>query len=230
MTVCTQPEARRTVVRTGGCDQEPVGWRMIHPPQVHQLMDEDVIADPRGHQHQAPVQADVTVAPAGSPARALVANADARDDEAVARGQLVEARWKLARGALPMGALFGPLRSALRSILRIARQSLDPCALARHPFELRQCKRVRLAPRTAARDRHAQPSVGIDTEDVAACPWVTNVICRGDRSPVGAIGEPVGASALLVGAMGQSVGASAESVGARGRCNCIRCDENNLTR
>ena len=56
--------------------------------QVHQLVDQHVVADGVRHLHQPPVQADVAVARTRSPAPALIADADARDGQAVLRGQL----------------------------------------------------------------------------------------------------------------------------------------------
>jgi hypothetical protein len=64
-------------VRTRGFDERPEGPRVVEPPQMHQLVDQDIVAHRRGHQDEPPVQADETVASARAPARALVANADA---------------------------------------------------------------------------------------------------------------------------------------------------------
>jgi len=69
---------------------------MVHPAEVHQLMNKNVIPDRRRHEYQSPVQADVSVAATGSPPRTLVANADARDDEPMLRGELQQARRQLA--------------------------------------------------------------------------------------------------------------------------------------
>jgi len=77
---------------------------MVHAAQVHQLMDQDVVPHRGRHQHQPPVQADVRIAAAGTPARTLVANADARHDKAMAGGKLQEARWQLAAGLLAQRA------------------------------------------------------------------------------------------------------------------------------
>jgi len=69
---------------------------MVHPAEVHQLMNKNVIPDRRRHEHQPPVQADVPVAAAGAPPRTLVANADAREDEPMLRSELQQAWGQLA--------------------------------------------------------------------------------------------------------------------------------------
>ena len=91
-----QPLACLGVFRAGGGDKPPVGGRMVHPPQMHELVDEDVVPHRRRHQHQTPVQADVSARAAGSPPRTLVANAHARDDEAMLRREFEQARRQLA--------------------------------------------------------------------------------------------------------------------------------------
>ena len=77
---------------------------MVHPAQMHQLVDKNVIPDRRRHQHQSPVQADVPVTAAGSPPRTLVANAHARDDQAVLRREFQQARRQLAARPFAIGA------------------------------------------------------------------------------------------------------------------------------
>jgi len=68
---------------------------MVHPAQVHQFVNKNVIPDRRRHEHQSPVQADVPVTAAGPPPRTLVANAHARDDEAMLRREFQQARRQL---------------------------------------------------------------------------------------------------------------------------------------
>ena len=83
-----QPVARRHVVGARSRDEAPIVGRMVHAPQMHQLVDEDVIAHRRWHEHEPPVQADVPIAPAGSPSCTLVPDADARHEKTVLRGEL----------------------------------------------------------------------------------------------------------------------------------------------
>ena len=148
--VASQPGARFFVRRTGRRHQLPERRRMIHAPQVHQLVDQHVVADRLRHLHQPPVQADVTAARARSPAPALIADADARDGQAVlrrqapagARGSSRFARSRRARSSTIAGCsrpatsrslvvavafAFAPLALCFRPPLLL----LDPRALAR---------------------------------------------------------------------------------------------------
>jgi hypothetical protein len=59
--------------------------------QVHQLVQEQIVAHGIGHLHKPPVQADATVRRARSPPRALIPDADSSNDETVKRGELIEA-------------------------------------------------------------------------------------------------------------------------------------------
>ncbi len=69
---------------------------MVHPAEVHQFVDEDVIANRCRHQHQSPVQADMAVTPAGTPPRSLITNTDAADREPIACRQFEQPRGQLA--------------------------------------------------------------------------------------------------------------------------------------
>lgn len=87
-----QPVASGAVVGTCFGHQPPVGRRVVHPAEVHQLVDQDVVANPGRHQHQSPVQADVAVRPAGAPARSLITNTDAANGEPMACCQFEQPR------------------------------------------------------------------------------------------------------------------------------------------
>src|SRR5207237_569954 len=69
--------------RAGRGHQLPEELRMVEPLQVHQLVNEHVLAHKIGHQHEAPIQADVSVRRAGSPAPSLIAYAHPRHAQAV---------------------------------------------------------------------------------------------------------------------------------------------------
>ncbi len=90
-----QPVAGGAVVGTCLGHQPPVRRRMVHPSQVHQFVDQDVIANPGRHQHQSPIQADMAVAPTGTPPRSLIPNADAADAKAIACCQFQQPRREL---------------------------------------------------------------------------------------------------------------------------------------
>ena len=76
--VLAKPSARILIAGAGVRDEAPEVARVIEPPQMHQLMDQNVVADDIRHQHKTPVEADVTRRRAGSPPRSLIAYADAR--------------------------------------------------------------------------------------------------------------------------------------------------------
>ena len=79
-------------------DEAPEPPRVVALPQVHQFVDQDVLADLGRHEQQAEVQRDVPARRARSPARALVANRNARDDEAVPLGEREKLRRQFDRG------------------------------------------------------------------------------------------------------------------------------------
>ena len=60
MSVFAQPLACGFVAGAGVRDEAPEMARMIESPQMHQLVDEHVLAHGVGHQDETPVQADVT--------------------------------------------------------------------------------------------------------------------------------------------------------------------------
>jgi hypothetical protein len=98
VSILAEPPAR--VVIAGACvrHKAPEVARVIEPPQMHQLVDQDVLADGLGHQDETPVEADVTGRRARSPARPLIPYADARYLKAVMLGQPEQLRGQLARG------------------------------------------------------------------------------------------------------------------------------------
>ena len=93
-----EPASRVFVLGACVSDKAPEVPRVVEPPQVHQLMNQHIIADMVGHQHESPIQADVTRGRTRAPARSLIPNADARDVEAVVPGKAQQALRKLERG------------------------------------------------------------------------------------------------------------------------------------
>jgi hypothetical protein len=75
-TVLSKPSTCSLVVRAGLGDELPEFLRVIHAPEVHQLVDHHVVANPRRHADQSPVQANVGVWRTRSPAPPLIAYAD----------------------------------------------------------------------------------------------------------------------------------------------------------
>ena len=167
---------------------------MIEPPQVHQLVDEHVIAHIRRHQDQTPVQGNVSVAPARSPSRALIADADTGDRQTLLGRDLMQPRGQFrARPLTQRPPFLGP-----------DRRRCQPRPLPGDPVDVALHERVGVALRTAARDRDADAAVMLDAKQIPPRPAMANEIDGCDRSSrVGAIELPrVGAIALtLVGAM-----------------------------
>lgn len=130
---------------------------MIEPLEVHELVNDDVVANPWRHHDQPPVQADVPVAAAGSPARPLISNADPPDGEAKLCGKLVQAGRQLDLG----------LRLPRPSVEGQGRLASQPLALPRDPLGMPPRERVGLAARAAARNRHADAPIVIDPQKVA---------------------------------------------------------------
>src|SRR5215204_5910518 len=77
--VGTQPSPGFAPARISLGHVAPEPRRVIHPPQVHELVHDDVVAHPVGHEDQTPVQADAPVPPAGAPAGPLIADGHLRD-------------------------------------------------------------------------------------------------------------------------------------------------------
>ena len=130
-----QPVASRSVLRIGIGDEAPVRRRMVHPVQMHQFVDQNVIAHRCRHQHQSPVQADMTVTPAGTPPRSLIAHADACHGEPVLRCQFEQSCGQIAACLLSQQPLAfeGP------------KFALGTCSLSDDPVDVPLNERLGLA-------------------------------------------------------------------------------------
>src|SRR6266516_4730047 len=84
--VLLEPSLGVTVIGARFFDPVPITARMIHLPQMHQLVKNDVIAHKVRRLDQAPVQRNRPFHRTRSPARSLIAHRDAADGELVARG------------------------------------------------------------------------------------------------------------------------------------------------
>src|SRR5688500_9671586 len=78
MSILAQPLTRALVIRIRMCDKAPEMARVIETPQMHQLVNQHIVAHRVGHQHKTPVETDMTGWRARSPTRALIPYADAR--------------------------------------------------------------------------------------------------------------------------------------------------------
>ena len=131
MSVLAQPTARTLIVGAGVRDETPEMARVIEASQMHELVDQHVVANRVRHQDESPVEADVTRWRAGSPSRALVAYADARYVEAVMLRQAQQLRGQLLGGLAPqlpdgVRAIGGRLRSPFKNLSTLL---LDPRAV-----------------------------------------------------------------------------------------------------
>lgn len=142
---------------------------MIHAAQVHQLVDEHVFADVWWHEEEPPVERDMTVAAAGSPAGPLIADADARQrgPEPVCDRKRAQARGKLG---------LRPASQQPTLLRRGARAQDEPRPLPCDPVQIPLEKRVGVASRSAARNGDADPPVGIHAKQVPAGSPLADVV------------------------------------------------------
>ena len=85
---------------TDRLDQAPETAGVVLLLDVHQLVEQHVVADVRRHLHEPEIEGDVAVARARSPARALIAYRDGADLEAVLDRELAQARQEDGPGQL----------------------------------------------------------------------------------------------------------------------------------
>lgn len=137
--------------------------RVVEAAQMHELVNQHIVANRVWHQYEPPIEADVTRWRAGSPPRALVAHAHAGYMEAVMPGQAQQVRGQLAGGLSPQlldglramsGGLYGPFQG-LRAL------TLDPRAVLLG-------KQLGVAAGSPPRKSDADSSVGPDTDHIAS--------------------------------------------------------------
>ena len=158
-----QPGARRFEVGTRASHQPPERRRVIHPLQMHQLVDHHVVADRVRHLHEPPVEADAALPRARAPSPALIADADTLDLEAVPRGELAEPRRQLA--PRPIAELaFGFGRQRRDRPPQTVAFALTPLLLNPQRFPARRTPRRRAsspsAERSHARCHRRPPAAG----------------------------------------------------------------------
>ena len=90
-----QPTLGETKVRTGFLDQAPEAARVILFFQMHQLMQQHVVAHRRRHLHEPIVEGNPSGARARSPPRTLIPNRQSRGSQTVTSGQRMEPAAKL---------------------------------------------------------------------------------------------------------------------------------------
>lgn len=72
-----QPCLGCAVIRARFFDVLPVAYGVVHLPQMHQLVNDDVVADKLRHLNQSPVQRHCPTTRTGSPPRPLISHRDA---------------------------------------------------------------------------------------------------------------------------------------------------------
>ena len=138
-------------------------------------MDQDVIPHLRRHQDQTPVQGNVPVPPARSPSRPLVADAHARHRHPLLSRDRTQPRRQLRARPFTQRPPF----------VQSEGRRGEPRALPRDPVGVTQHERVRLAPRPAARNRHADPAVMLDAQQIPSRAAMADEINRCDRTIAG---------------------------------------------
>ena len=99
--VAVEPFFGGGIVGAGGLDEVPEFAGVVHLAQVHEFVEDEVIADGGGCLNQAPVQRDGALRGTGTPAGVLVADEDAADGDLVQRGKFQGARGKFFCGEPP---------------------------------------------------------------------------------------------------------------------------------
>ena len=156
---------------------------MIQLLQMHQLVNEHVLAHEIGHRHQPPVQTDMRLRRARPPAPSLIPHADARDPQPVHGRQTVQFLSELISCARPE---FFPLfrRKCGRGVALALRR---PVALPLDPRPLLVGKILCLTFRSPPRYGHTHTAVGTNTNDIAPRAGVTDKVQNEGRGQRGLI-------------------------------------------
>lgn len=154
---------------------------MIEAFQVHQLVNQYVIAHGRRHQDQSPIERDVAVTTTRSPARALIADAHPRDGQSVLSGNLHQPQRQLRPRPL----------AQRRSLLRSEGGWRESRALPRYPIGVTLHEGIGLALGSTARDGDPHTTVMFDAQQippraamadevdrVVPCRWNGTIACR----------------------------------------------------
>src|SRR5262245_37898024 len=98
---------------------------------MHQLMNQHIVPDGVGHQYKPPVQTDVTRWRARSPARPLIAYADARHSKSMMFSEPQQPGGKLALGPPPqlVNGLGAMSRDPCGEVADMSSLTLDPRTL-----------------------------------------------------------------------------------------------------
>src|SRR4030095_2370694 len=137
---------------------------MVHALQVHELVDHHIVSDLRRHLNEAPVQTDVTVRRARSPAPPLIAYRHPGYTQPVLGCQFEQPRRQLECGPRAQCGLYLGIDGLTGS--RTVESQF--ASLFLHPGPLLLGKGTRLPLRSASRDRDSKSTICSDSNDVAA--------------------------------------------------------------
>src|SRR5260221_139726 len=99
--LATEPGAGVLIRGTRPPHEFPERGRMVHPLDVHQLVDHHVVAHPCRHFREPPVERNAAAPRTGSPPPPLIPDGEPRDREAVLGRELEQAGPKPPLGERP---------------------------------------------------------------------------------------------------------------------------------
>ena len=89
-----QPALGRMVIRTDTLDLTPEPRGVVHLPQVHQLVQNQIVTDERGRLNESPVQGNGPSSRAGTPTRSLIAHCDPTHGQLMEHCVFKNPRWE----------------------------------------------------------------------------------------------------------------------------------------
>ncbi len=96
-----EPTFRRPIVGTDAFDFGPEPNRVVHLPEMHEFVVDQVVADMVRGLDDPPIQGNRGVAGTGAPAAALVPHGDPADVQSVGCRELMDSGWQFQRRQLP---------------------------------------------------------------------------------------------------------------------------------
>ena len=131
VSILAQPLTGILVAGTRMRDEAPEMAGVIETTEVHQFVNQHILADRVGHQYEPPIQANEAGRRAGAPSRALIAYADARHMKSMMLGEAQQLRRQLAGGLTPqfLDCLGAVLRSVCGALADLRPLTLDPGTL-----------------------------------------------------------------------------------------------------
>lgn len=143
-------------------DEAPEMAGVIETTEVHQFVNQHILADRVRHQYEPPIQANQTGRRAGSPSRALITYADTRHMKSMMFGEAQQLRRQLADGLTPQ------FLDCLGTVDRSVGGSLtDPRALTLDPGTLLLGEQLGVAAGSPSRNGDTDTSVGAYPDDIA---------------------------------------------------------------